>query len=322
MENSKKEIQKSTRAVKKSFTGPITDANIALGDLTINGLDENAVQKMLTEAMNEQAVKLVKLLEDRGYIVTPKIVKNINELLNAKLNGDISQAVGQKIKEESVKTEESLKNAFQDVLTELHDDNDKREKDIEELFKLLTKIDARLNNIEQTVEVCADLAKTEAKKAGEELKTLLEANNVANTFGDTMDSESIIFESADVIFNEAKALLDNCDIMQAITKFKEIAERGHIEAQYMLGECYERGGTTAEEKEAFNWYLQAAKQGHQKAINSLVEMQLDKGQREEVIALLEEAIEQGSVDARDSLSTVLLDDGRWDDAVAVYKDSA
>ena len=44
------------------------------------------------------------------------------------------------------------------------------------------------------------------------------------------------------------------------------AERGHVDAQYELGQMYAQGlGTTQDFEQALHWYLLAATQGHAKA---------------------------------------------------------
>ncbi|MBQ7396293.1 MAG: sel1 repeat family protein [Lentisphaeria bacterium] len=53
------------------------------------------------------------------------------------------------------------------------------------------------------------------------------------------------------------------------------AEKGHVDAQYELGECLRLGnGVQKNAKEALDWYRKAAKQGHiksQKRLNELGE---------------------------------------------------
>ena len=53
---------------------------------------------------------------------------------------------------------------------------------------------------------------------------------------------------------------------EAVRFYREGAELGHVDAQFMLGYSYERGdGIEKDKKEAVRWYRLAAEQGHERA---------------------------------------------------------
>ena len=53
------------------------------------------------------------------------------------------------------------------------------------------------------------------------------------------------------------------DDAQAARWFRKAAEQGHVDAQYMLGDCYCYGkGVPLDEDEAEKWFRKAAEQGH------------------------------------------------------------
>ena len=48
--------------------------------------------------------------------------------------------------------------------------------------------------------------------------------------------------------------------------YRKAAEQGYAEAQYELGNCYEKGWSVAQDdQEAVKWYRKAAEKGHAKA---------------------------------------------------------
>jgi len=52
-------------------------------------------------------------------------------------------------------------------------------------------------------------------------------------------------------------------------EYRESAEQGNADAQYMLGECYYYGaGVEVNHKEAVKWYQKAAEQGISKKLKS------------------------------------------------------
>jgi len=63
------------------------------------------------------------------------------------------------------------------------------------------------------------------------------------------------------------------DYQKAIGMFKTYAEQGHGLSQYMVGIMTEQGqGTEPDAKTAFNWYMNAAKQGIPDAYFALADM--------------------------------------------------
>ena len=48
------------------------------------------------------------------------------------------------------------------------------------------------------------------------------------------------------------------------------AEQGHAESQYIVGLCYQIGhGVEQNPNKAYEWFMKAAEQGYEKAINAL-----------------------------------------------------
>jgi|GEM_PF-3324539 len=69
-------------------------------------------------------------------------------------------------------------------------------------------------------------------------------------------------------FVKAKALYKNGRYKEAFTIFKQIAEKGHIKAQYYLGKMYQNGRYVGrDEIDAYAWYAVAGNQGHSTAKN-------------------------------------------------------
>lgn len=69
-----------------------------------------------------------------------------------------------------------------------------------------------------------------------------------------------------IIFFLASKLL-TCAQSEAIVSLKRAAENGDIKAQLFLGRAYTEGlyGVNKSPQQAYNWYLEAAKQGDAKA---------------------------------------------------------
>ncbi len=70
---------------------------------------------------------------------------------------------------------------------------------------------------------------------------------------------------------------DKKDFKAALKKLKPLAEKGHAEAQFRLGDMYENGqGVSHDYKEAFKWYRLSAEQGSADAQFKLGLMHLGK----------------------------------------------
>jgi TPR repeat protein len=51
--------------------------------------------------------------------------------------------------------------------------------------------------------------------------------------------------------------------VRAVAQFRELAEKGDADSQYMLGVAYDKGyGVSKDDTEAFKWFRLAAEQGH------------------------------------------------------------
>src|SRR6266480_6980546 len=60
------------------------------------------------------------------------------------------------------------------------------------------------------------------------------------------------------------------DLEKAFYWYKKAADKGHINAQYVLASLYKNGeGTEKNLKKAFKWYLKAAESGNYDAIEDL-----------------------------------------------------
>lgn len=67
----------------------------------------------------------------------------------------------------------------------------------------------------------------------------------------------------DELYKQAEQKLDEKEYEEAFKLFMEAAEKGHVGAQYMLGEAYFWGNGIEKNKEkAFRWYKLAAKNGY------------------------------------------------------------
>ena len=77
-------------------------------------------------------------------------------------------------------------------------------------------------------------------------------------------------------FDDGKAAYDRGDYAKAYKEFKAVAEQGHAEAQFSLGEMYYDGdGVTEDITEAVKWYRKAADQGLEAAQYNLEVMSRD-----------------------------------------------
>lgn len=77
----------------------------------------------------------------------------------------------------------------------------------------------------------------------------------------------------DDAYNKALQSYSCVDYEKAIRLFRENAEKGHGLSQYMVGIMTEQGqGTLPDEKQAFDWYMRAAKQGLADAYYALGDM--------------------------------------------------
>jgi len=84
-------------------------------------------------------------------------------------------------------------------------------------------------------------------------------------------------EISATLFERAKALYLSKDYADAASLMLLLAQRGHLQAQYVLGYMYYYGqGLPRNEKEALRWITTAAARGHPKAIEAL--KQLEQGE--------------------------------------------
>lgn len=68
-------------------------------------------------------------------------------------------------------------------------------------------------------------------------------------------------------YEKGKALYTGQDYKTAVTHFALAADKGHDEAQCMIGKCYQEGkGVQKDTKEAVKWFQQAAAQGNAEAM--------------------------------------------------------
>ncbi|MBR5829146.1 MAG: sel1 repeat family protein, partial [Bacteroidaceae bacterium] len=75
---------------------------------------------------------------------------------------------------------------------------------------------------------------------------------------------STIMEREDSIAGYSKRKLRK---QPTVTYLERAATNRHIDAQYKLAQCYEKGWYVKKsKKKAFNWYLRAANQGHPEAM--------------------------------------------------------
>ena len=73
-------------------------------------------------------------------------------------------------------------------------------------------------------------------------------------------------EDAEAQFNKGLEYADQ-DPEEAVKWFRKAAERGHLNAQYLLGDCYAKGkGVSQNVTEAMKWYRKAAEMGHEGAL--------------------------------------------------------
>ena len=71
-------------------------------------------------------------------------------------------------------------------------------------------------------------------------------------------------------FQYARVLFKAGNYEKALRFYREVAEQGHVIAQYTLGNMYENGrGVAQDYAEAVKWYKKAAEQGNAYAQNNL-----------------------------------------------------
>ena len=72
------------------------------------------------------------------------------------------------------------------------------------------------------------------------------------------------------LYNKGMTYYNKRDYTEAVKYFKQAAEEGYADAQYMLGICYLTGhGVTQDYNEVVKWYRKAAEQGNADAQNGL-----------------------------------------------------
>lgn len=73
---------------------------------------------------------------------------------------------------------------------------------------------------------------------------------------------------------------------QALTVFKKLAERGHVDSQYELGCCYQgnENEVNRDVEEHLRWLRVAADQGHPKAMKKLAYSEMLEGERDQKFA--------------------------------------
>lgn len=77
-------------------------------------------------------------------------------------------------------------------------------------------------------------------------------------------------EFSAAMFKRAKLLYLSRDYAGAAPLMRTLAQRGHLEAQYVLGYMYYNGlGMPRNEKEAIRWITTAAARGYPKAMQAL-----------------------------------------------------
>ena len=118
-------------------------------------------------------------------------------------------------------------------------------------------------------------------------------------------SEEVIGES--ITANEAYAkglsAYNNKNYKEAVEWYLTAAEQGHTDAQYNLGVFYEIGeGVDQSWRESIKWYRKAAEQGHSKAQNTLGDRYYSSASYTEAIKWYRKAAAQGNIDAQFSIS--------------------
>lgn len=124
-------------------------------------------------------------------------------------------------------------------------------------------------------------------------------------------------------FRKAELAAANDDLMQARALWQALAEQGHADSQYRLGELYHDGlGVDADIGAAINWYTLAAEQGHVDAQNNLGII-YDDGDTIEpdyrtAIQWYTLAAEQGDPGAQFNLGAIYLQEPAVEDPVRAY----
>ena len=78
-------------------------------------------------------------------------------------------------------------------------------------------------------------------------------------------------------FEKGKALYTAQDYKTAVTQFALAADKGHAEAQYIIGRCYAEGkGVEQDMSEAVKWYRKAADNGNEDAKRNLGKLTKDQ----------------------------------------------
>ncbi len=117
-----------------------------------------------------------------------------------------------------------------------------------------------------------------------------------------IEAEAPAERSAEAIFQEAEACRAT-DARMAAGLYLEAAERGHAEAQYRLGRCFEEGkGVRLSRADAVAWYFAAARQNHRSAQVALAGCYLHgrgvERSRSEALGWYRRAAELGDAEAQ------------------------
>ena len=84
------------------------------------------------------------------------------------------------------------------------------------------------------------------------------------------DIKKIIDLPADESFQIGEELFEKSDYKRAFNYYRSAAEKGHADAQYKLGACYQNGWGVAQDPEAaISWYFKAIRLGNTHALNNL-----------------------------------------------------
>ncbi len=132
----------------------------------------------------------------------------------------------------------------------------------------------RLDNIKQATiwfKAAADQGHKEAKSELEKINGLdLKHNRVQDTGSSSADDRETLYQ---------KGKAEKNDIV-ALALFKAAAEKGHVEAQFSVGQLY-LNKIINKPLQAIEWYKEAAKNGHEKARHELAAcgIKFDKDQK-------------------------------------------
>ena len=156
--------------------------------------------------------------------------------------------------EERIKVLKTQQAKLQAQVTQLEKLEAKYQADLQSSPQLLQDVEARVSEAHQNLELL-DRSLAEMTSLVERIKLQALADEMQVDRDDDQKLKTMLSNAAEVYDEES-----------ALTTLQQEAELGKADAQFKLGQRFEKGkGVEQSDVEALSWYLKAAEQGHEQA---------------------------------------------------------